>query len=64
MSDDYGRANVHECGQATLDGELVLSVEIARGLVEYQNLRIGQHGTSNRQPLPLPTAEFYTTLAD
>ena len=51
-------------GQALLDQPLALGVEVAGGLVEDEDPRVGQDGPGDGQPLPLAAAEPHAALAD
>ena len=51
-------------GQALLDQPLALGVEIAGGLVEDEDARIGQDGPGDGQALALAAAEPHASLAD
>ena len=51
-------------GEALLDQPLALGVEVAGGLVEDEDPRVGQHGAGDGQPLALAAAQAHAALAD
>ena len=55
MCDDERCPSGEQRGHRCLNELLALGVEVARGLVEDQDLRVGQDRAGNAQALPLPS---------
>ena len=64
VGDDEARAAFHQRGQAGLDHPFAFGVEVAGGLVEDEDLRVGQDRAGDGDPLPLAAAELHAALAD
>ena len=64
VGDDERGAALEQAGQALLDQSLALAVEVAGGLVEDQDARVGQQRPGDGQPLALAAAEPHAALAD
>ncbi len=64
MSDDEGGAVGHQPLHRALDQLLTLRVEITGRFVQNQDLRRGQHGACDRQPLPLASGKLDAPLTD
>src|SRR5580658_3136732 len=58
------RSSRQKLFQRALHQLLAFGVEIAGRFVENQDLRIGQNGSGDAQPLPLPAGEAEAALAD
>ena len=58
MGDDERGAVAQQFVQSRLNQLLALGVKVAGGLVEYQDLRIGQQGAGDAEPLPLAAGEL------
>src|SRR5512140_3256231 len=64
MRDDEGCASAGGVGDGALDLVLGGGVDGGGGVVEDQNMRIGQEGTSQRDALTLSTGEGHAAFAD
>ena len=64
VGDDEAGAAGHERGERLLDQSLVLRVEVAGGLVEDEDVGIGQHGPRDGDALALAAGEPQAALAN
>src|SRR5215204_414608 len=64
VRDDEGRPPAPQRLQPVLYQRLALAVQARRGLVEDQNLRLGQDRARDGDALPLPARELHAALAD
>ena len=60
---DAGRVGEHPA-QRLLDQRLGVDVERRQRVVEHQDLRPGEHGAGQRQPLALAAGQRHALLAD
>ena len=56
--------SLQQVGQRRLDELLALGVEVAGGLVEDEDLRVGEDRAGDAEALPLPAGELEAALAD
>ena len=64
MSDYERRAAGEERGHGRLDQLLALRIQVARRLVENEDLRRGENRSRDREPLLLAAGELHPALAD
>ena len=64
VGDDQRRTSGEHATQSAEDGLLGTRVDRARGVVEKQDAGFHQHGSRQRDPLPLATGEAEPALAD
>src|SRR4051794_34429821 len=64
MRDHEGRAAAEKFGERSLNELFAFGVEIARGFVEDEDLRISEDGSRDAEALALPAGEFEPALAD
>src|SRR5205085_12152009 len=64
VGDDEGGAALEQVGQRRLDELLALGVEVAGGLVEDQDLRVGQDRAGDADALALAAGQLEPALAD
>ena len=64
VRDHKARSVTHQFGQAFLYESFIFRIQITGGLVQYQDLGVGQDGTCDGQALTLPTTQFDTPLAN
>ena len=64
VGDDEARSSAHQMAEALLNQPLAFRVEIAGGLVENQQLGVGQDRPGDRQSLPLAAAEPHAAFAN
>src|SRR5438270_2970703 len=64
MSNYESRAASEQCGHGRLDQLLALGVEIARRLVEDEDLRRRENSAGDRESLLLATGELHAALPD
>lgn len=58
-----GGAALHEAGKGLLHSGLTLGIERARGLVEYQDGAVGEHGAGDGDALTLSAGQLDAALA-
>src|SRR5262245_52144255 len=64
MGDDERRTTLKELRERRLDELLAFGVEVARGFIKNEDLRVGQDRAGDGKPLSLAAGEFEAALAN
>ena len=64
VCDHKAGAALHQLREALLNESFAVGVEVAGGLIQDQQFRVGQDGACNRQSLSLTAAESHASFAD